>query len=81
MADEAIHNNHNAEEWKVDAIQALEQRIERMERTLERRFKQSLDQRFEELRTMLGALNLRADQNAGDGGQAQRVLSREPPVI
>ncbi|PKI50812.1 hypothetical protein CRG98_028807 [Punica granatum] len=36
-----------------------------MERTLERRFEQRLDLRFEELRTMLGALNLR---DAGDFG-------------
>ncbi|XP_031402580.1 uncharacterized protein LOC116212147 [Punica granatum] len=81
MADEAIHNHPNAEEQEVGAIQALEQRIERMERTLERRFEQRLDQRFEELRTMLGALNMRADQNAVDGGQARRVFPREPPVV
>ncbi|PKI73966.1 hypothetical protein CRG98_005642 [Punica granatum] len=43
-----------------------------MERTLERRFEKKLDQRFKELRTMLGALNLRIAQNAVDGGQAQR---------
>ncbi|PKI78459.1 hypothetical protein CRG98_001099 [Punica granatum] len=52
-----------------------------MERTLERRFEQRLDLRFEELRTMLGALNLRADQNVVDGGQAQRVFPREPPNV
>ncbi|PKI72269.1 hypothetical protein CRG98_007343 [Punica granatum] len=52
-----------------------------MEQTFERRFHQRLDQRFKELRTMLGDLNLRADQNAGDGDQAQRVLPREPPVV
>ncbi|PKI78185.1 hypothetical protein CRG98_001420 [Punica granatum] len=69
MADEAIHNHYNAEEQEVGAIQALEQRIERMERTLEWRFEQRLDQRFEELRTMLGALNLRADQNAVDDAE------------
>ncbi|XP_031392827.1 uncharacterized protein LOC116204716 [Punica granatum] len=53
MADEAIHNHPNAEEQEVGSIQALEQRIKRMERTLEQRFEQRLDQRFKELRTML----------------------------
>ncbi|PKI51807.1 hypothetical protein CRG98_027799 [Punica granatum] len=37
MADEMIHNYPNTEEHEVDSIQALEQRIKRMERTLERR--------------------------------------------
>ncbi|PKI48603.1 hypothetical protein CRG98_031022 [Punica granatum] len=81
MANEVFHNHPNAEEHEVEAIQALEHRIKRMERTLERRLEQRLNQRFEELRTMLSALNLRADQNAGDGGQAQQVLPREPPVV
>ncbi|PKI72271.1 hypothetical protein CRG98_007345 [Punica granatum] len=49
MADEAIHNHPNAEEQEVGSIQALEQRIKRMERTLEQRFEQRLDQRFKEL--------------------------------
>ncbi|PKI37376.1 hypothetical protein CRG98_042253 [Punica granatum] len=67
MTNEAIYNHPNAKEQEVEVIQALEQRIERMERTLEQRLEQKLDQMFEELRIMLGALNLHADQNAGDG--------------
>ncbi|PKI58989.1 hypothetical protein CRG98_020634 [Punica granatum] len=34
MADKAIHDHPNAEEQEVDAFQALEQRIERMERRM-----------------------------------------------
>ncbi|PKI67447.1 hypothetical protein CRG98_012031 [Punica granatum] len=44
MADEAIHNHPNVEEQEVEAIQAQEQRIERMEHTLEQRLERRLDQ-------------------------------------
>ncbi|PKI79035.1 hypothetical protein CRG98_000578 [Punica granatum] len=81
MVEEAIHNHPNVEEQEVEVIQALEQRIERMEQTHEQRLEQRLDQRIEELRTMLGTLNLHADQNVGDGSWAQRVLPHEPPVV
>ncbi|PKI41403.1 hypothetical protein CRG98_038206 [Punica granatum] len=37
MANEAIHNHPNDKEQEVEAIQAREQRIERMEQTLKRR--------------------------------------------
>ncbi|PKI37892.1 hypothetical protein CRG98_041714 [Punica granatum] len=81
MADKAIHNHPNAEEQEVEAIQAREQRIERMEQTLEQKLERRLDQRFEELRVMLGALGLRAGQNAEDGRRAYRVVPREEPVV
>ncbi|OWM90157.1 hypothetical protein CDL15_Pgr006478 [Punica granatum] len=81
MADKAIHDHPNAEEQEVEAIQAREQRIERMEQTLEQRLERRLDQRFEELRVMLGALGLRAGQNAEDGRRAYRVVPREEPVV
>ncbi|PKI67446.1 hypothetical protein CRG98_012030, partial [Punica granatum] len=81
MADEAIHNHHNAEEQEVEAIQAREQRIERMEQTLEQRLEGRPDQRFEELRVTLGALGLRAGQNAEDRRRAYRVVPHEELVV
>ncbi|PKI61271.1 hypothetical protein CRG98_018335 [Punica granatum] len=81
MADEAIHNHPNAEEQEVEAIQVREHRIERMEHTLKQRLERRLDQRFKELRVMLGALGLRAGQNIEDGRRAYRVVSREEPVV
>ncbi|OWM74539.1 hypothetical protein CDL15_Pgr005118 [Punica granatum] len=41
MADETIHNHPNAEEQEVEAIQALEQKIERKEQTLELRMQET----------------------------------------
>ncbi|PKI67140.1 hypothetical protein CRG98_012468 [Punica granatum] len=81
MVDEAIHNHSNAEEQEVEAIQAREQRIERMEQTFEQRLERRLDQRFEELRVMLSALGLRAGQNAEDGRRTYRVVPREEPIV
>ncbi|OWM87090.1 hypothetical protein CDL15_Pgr026329 [Punica granatum] len=71
MADKVIYNHPNAEEQEVGAIQTLEQRIERIERTLEQRFEQRLDRRFEELRTMLGDMIQLEDPSHGHEEKSQ----------